>query len=104
MAAAETSAETPDAKRPRVEGAGTMPPDLREKIEKSLEALGQVEHKKRGHKKKGPVQSNTRPAEDLAHDKIETIRTGQSKRVHYKCSNPQCKEAIRNDKSIDGKY
>ena len=98
--AAAAEASGGDAKRARVEG--TMPPDLRDKIEKSLEALGQVEQKKRSHKKKGPVQPKTRPVEDLEHKKTETVRTGQTSRVHYRCSNPQCKEPIRNDKSADG--
>ena len=100
MAAAGPRVEPPP-KRARVEGE--MPPNLRDKIEKSLEALGQVEQKKRSHKRKGPVQPKTRPPEDLDHLKTETVRTGQTSRVHYRCSNSQCKEPIRNDKSAAGK-
>lgn len=87
----------PDAKRART--GGTMPPELRESIEKSLDALGQIELKKRSRKKgAGPVQAQCRPPEDLIHDKIETVRTGNANRVHYKCSNAACPDLIRNDK------
>ncbi len=84
----------PTPKRARVDA---MPQDLRDEIEKSLAAIGQVEYQKRSHKKAGPV-SRCLPPEDLIHEKTETIRKGTGNRVHFMCSNPKCEEPIRNDK------
>ena len=75
-----------------------MPEDLREKIEKSLQDIGEVEHRKRSHHGSGPVTPRVLPQEDLVHEKTETIRQGTGNRVPYKCSNPKCEEPIRNDK------
>ena len=83
------------AKRPRAEG--TMPPELRDKIWRELEAIGQVEHKRRSHKKRGPVRPHCLPAEDLVHVQAETVRQGQNNRIHYRCSNEKC-GLVRNDK------
>ena len=85
----------PASKRARVDG--TMPPDLRDVIEKSLAVIGQVEYHKRSHKKSGPV-SRCLPPEDLVHEQTETIRKGTGNRAHFRYSNPKCEEPIRNDK------
>ena len=85
-----------DAKRQR---KGTMPAELREKILKSLEMLGEVEAYRRPHRKgAGLVQARCLPPEDLVHTKTGEIRKGQNNRVHFICSNPKCEEPIRNDK------
>jgi len=90
-------AEEPQPKRPRAGSA--LPQDLREKIEQSLAAIGEVEHRKKSHKKgPGPVGSRCLPAEALVHEKTETIRKGQGNRTHFRCSNPRCEEPIRQDK------
>ena len=39
-----------------------------------------------------------KPPEDLVHEKTETIGHGAGNRIHYKCSNANCKEPIRSDK------
>ena len=90
----------PAEKRARTETrVGTMPPDLKGKIENALAAIGEVEYHKRSHKKgSGPVQPKVLPEEDLVHDKAETIRKGGAGRVHYKCSNAKCEQLIRADK------
>ncbi len=90
-------AEESEAKRPRT--GGTMPPELREKIEKSLALIGEVEAYKKPHRKgAGPVQPRVLPPEDLVHNKVEEIRKGHANRVHFKCSNPTCEEPLRGDK------
>lgn len=99
MAAADEGVSPPDAKRARTDETGAMPPELREKIEKSLAAIGQVEYKRRPHRKgPGPVQARCLLPEDLVHEKEETIRSGLASRPHYKCSNPKCTEPLRKDK------
>ena len=68
-----------DSKRQRIEGAvfqGTMPDDLRQKIEKSLHDIGEVDYRKRSHHGSGPVKPRVLPPEDLVHEKSETIRKG----------------------------
>ena len=87
----------PEAKRARTGGAdGTMPPDLKEMIEKKLSELGEIEYHKRSHKKgPGPVPAKILEPGDLIHEKEETIRKGHSSRVHYTCCNPKCTEPIR---------
>ena len=68
-----------DAKRQRIEGAvpqGTMPEDLRDKIEKSLRDIGEVDYRKRSHHGAGPVKPRVLPPEDLVHEKSKTIRKG----------------------------
>ena len=78
---------------------GEMPLELREKIERALEAADDVERYKKSHKKgPGLVQPRCVPLEDLVHEKAETIRKGSPVRVHYRCSNPKCEEPIRYDK------
>ena len=89
----------PLAKRSRSSHVGTMPHELRDAIEVSLAAIGQVDYKRRVHKKgPGPLQPRCVAEEDLVHAKVETLRIGQNKRVHYTCSNPKCDAPIRNDK------
>jgi hypothetical protein len=83
-------------KRARV---GTMPAQLKERIEKALIESGEVEYNVRSHKKgPGPVRPRVLPAEDLMHDKIEELRQGKGNRIHYRCSNAKCEEPIRKDK------
>ena len=90
-------AEESEPKRARTGGA--MPPELREKIEKSLTLIGEVEAYKKPHRKgAGPVQARCLPEEDLVHKKVEEVRKGQANRVHFKCSNPKCEDLIRGDK------
>ncbi len=84
----------PASKRARVDG---MPADLRDVIEKSLVSIGQVEFRKRTHKKSGSVSRSLAP-EDLVHEQTETIRKGTGNRVHFMCTNHNCEEPIRNDK------
>jgi hypothetical protein len=79
----------PASKRARVAG---MPSDLRDVIEKSLAAIGQVEYRKRSHKKSGPATRCLAP-EDLVHEQTETIRKGTGNRVHFMCSNPKVRGA-----------
>ena len=89
--------EGPDAKCLRTDETpkGTMPDELRAAIEASLAAIGQVEYKRRAHRKgPGPVK----PREDLVHSKLETIRSGSAQRIQFRCSNPKRPEQIRNDK------
>ena len=93
---AEVGVAAGEAKRQRIEGA--MPEDLRRKIEKSLEEIGEVDFRKRSHHGSGPMKRRVLPPEDLVHEKVETIRKGTGNRVHYRCSNPKCEEPIRNDK------
>ena len=89
-------AEAPEAKRPRT---GTMPPEMKEEIEKSLALLGEVEAYKKPHRKGGgPIQPRVLPPEYLEHDKAEEIRKGHANRVHFVCSNPKCEQPIRQDK------
>ena len=101
---AATNDDGPYAKRARTTDIdeapkGTMPDELRATIEASLAAIGTVEYHRRPHRKgPGPVQPRTVPPEDLVHEKVETIRSGSTQRVHYRCSNPKCPEPIRNDK------
>ena len=75
-----------------------MPEALRAQIDKSLAEIGEVDFRKRSHRGAGPTRSRVLPAEDLVHEKTETIRKGTGHRVNYRCSNPKCKEPIRNDK------
>ena len=71
----------------RARADGTMAPELRDEIEKSPAAIGQVEYQKRSHTKSGPV-SRCFPPEDLVHEQTETLRKGTGKRVS--CSHPKC--------------
>ena len=58
-------------------GSAAMPAELRAKIEHALEALGEVEYHRRLHRKgPGPVQPRCVPAEDLVHEKVETLHRG----------------------------
>ncbi len=79
------------AKRQRTVEA--MPEDLRRKIEKSLEEMGEVDFWKRSHHGSTPMRRRVLPSEDLVHEKSETIRKGTGNRVHYRCSNPQVRGA-----------
>ena len=75
-----------------------MPAELRAKIEHALETLGEVEQHRRLHRKgPGPVRPRCVPAEDLVHEKVETLHKGDKRRVHYRCSNAQC-GLVRYDK------
>ena len=96
---AAEGAEQGDAKRARA----ALPAALREEIERALTAIGEVEHFKKSHKKgAGPVPSRCLPPEDLVHEKSETIRRGQTGRVHFMCSNAKCQDPIRNDRCVWG--
>ncbi len=86
-----------DAKKART--GGTMLPELRKKIEDSLELLGEVEYHRKPHRKgPGPIAARCLAPEDLVHEKVETVRQGTAKRLHYRCSNPKCTDLIRGDK------
>ena len=88
-------ADPPAAKRPR---SGLMPPDLKQTIEESIPVEGEIEYYTKSHKKQpGPVRHRCLPAEDLVHEKVETLRKGAGHRVHFKCSNATCSEPICND-------
>ena len=94
--AAEAPAAT-EAKRTRT--GGTMPEDLKARIEQSLDEIGEVEFRKRSHRKgSGPVRARCLAPEDLVHEKGSVTRQGNRNRLHYECSNPKCTELIRNDK------
>ena len=99
---ASTESAGKDGARAAVEptgGAAAMPEELRAKIEHALEALGEVEFHRRLHRKgPGPVHPRCVPAEDLVHEKVETLHKGDKNRVHYRCSNPKCADPIRYDK------
>ena len=76
-----------------------MSADFKEMIEASLPMEGEIEYHTKSHKKgPGPVRHKCLPAEDLVHEKVETLRKGYGHRVHFKCSNAKCPEPIRNDK------
>ena len=78
---------------------GSMPAEMKEMIETKLVGLGEVWRFKRSHKKgAGCVQSRCLPAEDIIHEKAETIRKGSANRPHFVCSNHRCVEPIRTDK------
>ena len=65
-------AEESEAKRQRT---GTMPADLKAKIQESLDILGEVVAYRKPHRSAGgPIQAHIRPAEDLVHEKSETLR------------------------------
>ena len=99
---AAEGAEQSDAKRART-GEPALPAALREEIENALTAIGEVDHYKKSHKKAaGPVPARCLPPEDLVHEKAETIRRGQTGRVHFMCSNPKCQDPIRNDRRAWG--
>ena len=58
--------EAPGAKRART---GTMPPEIRNEIEKALLQLGEVEYDKKSHKRgPGHVRHRCIPPEDLVHE------------------------------------
>ena len=99
---ASTESAGKDGARAAVEPAGSaaaMPEELRAKIEHALEALGEVEFHRRLHRKgPGPVHPRCVPAEDLVHEKVETLHKGDKNRVHYQCSNAKCEDPIRYDK------
>ena len=89
-------AEGGPEKRRRTEA---MPSELRDKILSELDAIGEAEHTRKSHKKgPGPVEARCLPAEDLIHEKTETIRRGQKNRAHFVCSNPTCIHPVRHDK------
>ena len=76
-----------------------MPEELKVRIEQSLDAIGEVEFRKRSHRKgPGPVGARCLAPEDLVHEKESNTRTGQANRVHFKCCNPKCTQLIRADK------
>lgn len=77
---------------------GSMPAELKQRIERALEDLGEVERHKRSHHKAGPVQAKILPEEALLHEKVETIRKGSANRIHFRCSNKACTEPLRADK------
>ena len=57
--------------------ARTMPPALKEEIEKSMPEIGEIEYHTKARKKgPGPVRALS-PDEDLAHEKAQTVRRGQ---------------------------
>ena len=88
--------EAPEAKRART---GTMPPEIRDEIEKALLQFGEVEYYKKSHKRgPGHVRHRCLPPEDLVHEKVETIKKRHANRAHFRCSNPKCEEPIRNDR------
>lgn len=88
--------EQPPSKRAHV---GSMPPEMKQVIEKALQELGQVEYNLRKHRKgPGPVRPKTLPPEALVHQKTEEIRQGSANRIHYMCSNEACPGPIRHDK------
>ena len=94
--------EQGDAKRART-SEPALPAALREEIESALTAIGEVDHFKKSHKKgAGPVPARCLPPEALVHEKAETIRRGQTGRVHFMCSNPKCQDPIRNDRCAWG--
>ena len=71
------------AKRARTEEEpkGTMPPDLRDQIETSLAAIGQVEYKRRPHRKgPGPVKARTTKRRPSA---VE-VHSGSTSDVHIR--------------------
>ena len=99
---AAEGAEQGDAKRART-SEPALPAALREEIERALLAIGEVDHFQKSHKKgAGPVPARCLPPEDLVHEKSETIRRGQTGRVHFMCSNPKCQDPIRNDRCAWG--
>lgn len=92
-AARQGEAEPASASRPG------LPPELYDKIEQRLAAIGEVERVCKSHKKgPGPVRPRCLPAEELVHEKTETIRKGDAQRIHYRCSNAKCAQEIRNDR------
>ena len=73
--------------------------DLKEAIEKSLPEVGEIEYYTKPHTKgPGPVKPLCFLPADRVHEKVESIRKGQGRRIHYACSNPKCPEPIRSDK------
>ena len=87
----------PEAKRQRT--GGTMPEELKVRIEQSLDAIGEVEFRKRSHKKgPGPMGARCLAPEDLVHEKESNTRIGQANRAYFKCCNPKCTQLIRADK------
>ena len=65
----------------RARTGGTMPPELKEQIEKKLAALGEVWRYKRPHRKgAGLAQARCLPPEDLIHNKGDIAHRGQSSR------------------------
>ena len=78
-----------------------MPPELRERIERALAAVGEVEYNRRSHHRRGPQAARVLLEEDLVHEKGEIVRKGKEVRIHYVCSNEKCQEAVRSDKWDD---
>ena len=78
-----------------------MPPELREKIETALAAVGEVEYQRRSHRRKCLLVARVLPDADLVHERGEIVRKGSANRLHYFCSNKNCEEAIRGDKWDD---
>ena len=58
-----------------------------------------MEYNLRPHRKSaGPVRPKVHTPEVLVHQKVEEVRQGAARRLHYLCSNPLCAEPIRKDK------
>ena len=70
------------AKRQRTEG--TMPEDLRRKIEKSLEEIGEVDFQKRSHHGSGPMRRRVLPPKDLVHKKRLQVQQTEVRGAHRK--------------------
>ena len=65
-------ADDASEKRPRTEGS--MPPELREKIETALAAVGEVEYQRRSHRRKCPLFAKVLSDADLVHERGEIVR------------------------------
>ena len=50
-----------------------MPPELREKIETALAAVGEVEYQRRSHRRKCPLVARVLPDADLVHERAEIV-------------------------------
>ena len=74
-------ADDASEKRPRTEGS--MPPELREKIETALVAVGEVEYQRMSHRRKCPLVARVLPDADLVHERAEIVRKGSANRLHY---------------------
>ena len=63
---------------------GTMPEDLRLKIEKSLFEIGEVDFRKRSHHGSGPMRRRVLPPEDLVHEKTLQVQQPEVRGAHPK--------------------
>ena len=60
-----------------------MPPELREKIETALVAVGEVEYQRMRHRRKCPLVARVLPDADLVHERAEIVRKCGANRLHY---------------------